>query len=177
MSCTSSIVSPMQSTRVPFTKERMMYESKGSTAARQHHGLLISVNTSTTLTVLLHFCRPHRVRNTRQVGADDLLNLETVPQHAECTPRSAPTSGEDLGCVRVRQQVHDLGVEDGAERLHLIDHGEVVQGTWSEVRKGKWGGRIGHAEGWVRGRRELWFVVVVTKFLELVQVAVETKSA
>jgi hypothetical protein len=42
------------------------------------------------------------------------------------------------------------------------------------TEEGRWKGtlRVSHAKGWVRRRTKFWFVVIIAKLLELVEVAV-----
>ena len=67
------------------------------------------------LTILSDLRCPDRIRNTREVGTDDFLYLETVAQRPECTPRAPTASREYLGSVGVGEEIHHLGVDYRAQ--------------------------------------------------------------
>jgi hypothetical protein len=121
------------------------------------------------LTLCLELDGPHRHGSTRQLRADSLDDLETLPEDAHRTPRSSSARGVDLRRV-FSEIVDDLGVEDRVKRVELIGEDEVLERSGSEAGSGESVRPSSVLR--VVGRRPLRLVVVVPKLLKLVEVLV-----
>ena len=124
------------------------------------------------LTILLELRRPHSIWNTRDVGADDLLDLKTMAECPECAPCPPPTRGENLRGIGVWKQLHHLRIDDWAQGLHFVHQRKIVKRSWPEVRAREGACRIRHAVRRIVSRAEFGLVIVVAEFLELVEVAI-----
>jgi len=57
------------------------------------------------------FGGPDSIRNTRKLGADGLFYIETMTKHPERTARASTAGSQNLGSIRVRQNVHYFRIQ------------------------------------------------------------------
>lgn len=78
--------------------------------------------------------RPYGNGGARKLRTDSLDDLETLANDPDGAPRSSAAGRVDLGCV-VAEEVGDLGVENGVERVEFVGEHEVVERSGTERRR------------------------------------------
>eukprot|EP00906_Rhabdomonas_costata_P002344 RCo003742 len=94
----------------------------------RHHNVLVK------LVRVFPLHGPHGVGHPGKLGHRQLRHAQPVAQDAQCGQRPSPAE-----CVHLRvvlaDQVHDLAIQQGAQRIDVVDEQQVAQSTGLEQRQ------------------------------------------
>jgi hypothetical protein len=100
-----------------------MYESNSSDSQLRS----ATSTTQLSLTIIRELQSPDIVRHTRQRTSNQLIDIQTVFQRPERTPRSPSTSSVNLRCIGISaEKINDFGICDGIERIEGLNKQEIL---------------------------------------------------